>query len=213
MIALICFGSLSHFLAIKEERRFPLRLAPPCEQSGKRQGIKAVSSANGKWFTKQAKERKKTMKRTKKSSLLTAAAAVAGVAMGAGIALAAHPPIQLFTYEEVAAQMNGTVDPLNPFSAPVAQMPVMVDPASKQGMPYSPKQTCMGGGNMACHTPGNTVGLKSYSDVSEHAFHAALGYNEWMDNSDSGLFMENGKQTGLNPQKPWLQSHGHNGKW
>lgn len=157
------------------------------------------------------------MKRTKKSSLLTAAAAVAGVAMGAGIAMAAHPDIMLFTYEEVARQMTGPAlltDGSNFTAPPNMQMPVLVDPASKQGMPYSPKQTCMGGGNLSCHTPGNTVGLKSFAEISEHAFHASLGYNEWMDNSDSGLFVdENGKQTGLNPQKPWLQSHGHNGKW
>lgn len=160
------------------------------------------------------------MKRTKKSSLLTVAAAVSGVAMGAGIALAAHPPIQLFTYEEVARQMNGPAltrdvngNPTN-LTAPASQpMPVMVDATSKMGMPYSPKQTCMGGGNLSCHTPGNTVNLKSFTEISEHAFHAALGYNEWMDNSDSGLFKEDGTQTGLNPQKPWLQSHGHNGKW
>lgn len=141
------------------------------------------------------------MKRTKKSSLLTGVAAVAGLTMGASIAMAAHPQIQLFTYEEVAQQYG------------MQAMPVMVDPVTKQGMPYSPKQTCTGGGNLSCHSTGNTVGLKSYSDLADHAFHSALGYNEWMDNSDSGLFMENGMQTGLNPQKPWLQSHGHNGKW
>lgn len=148
-----------------------------------------------------------------KTSLLVSAASIAGLAMGASIALAAHPPIQLFTYEEVAAQMNGTVDPLNPFSAPVAPMPVMVNRVNNQGMPYSPKQTCTGGGNLSCHTTGNTANLKSYADMADNAFHSALGYNEWMDNSDSGLFSEGGIQTGLNPQKPWLQSHGHNGKW
>lgn len=147
------------------------------------------------------------MKRTKKSSLLTATAAVAGVAMGAGIAFA-HPAIQLFTYEEVAQQYGQ------------AAMPVMVDPTTHQGFPYSPKQTCMGGGSLGCHTPGNTAGLKSYDDLSKHAFHASLGFNEWMDNDQSGLFIGDGTgvtpagtQTGLNPQKPWLQSHGHNGKW
>ncbi len=157
------------------------------------------------------------MKRTKKSSLLTATAAVAGVAMGAGIALAAtHPAVPLYTYEEVAQQ----------YGAPA--MPVMVDPTTHQGFPYSPKQTCMGGGNLSCHTPGNSAGLKSYDELSKHAFHAALGFNEWMDNDPSGLFIspdthnlgdpgnttvQAGVQTGLNPQKPWLQSHGHNGKW
>ncbi len=140
-------------------------------------------------------------KRGLKISLLAGASAVAGLTVGGTIAQAAHPAIQLYTYEEVAQQ----------YGAPA--MPVMVDPNSKMGLPYSPKQTCMGGGSMGCHTPGNTVGLKSYTDMSKGAYHATLGTAEWMDNSDSGLFMENGKQTGLNPQKPWLQSHGHNGKW
>ena len=136
-----------------------------------------------------------------KISLLAGASALAGLSMGGGMARAAHPPITLYTYEEVAQQYG------------MEAMPVMVDPTSKQGMPYSPKQTCMGGNNTACHTPGNTVGLKTYFDMSENAYHASLGLPEWMDNSDTGLFMENGVQTGLNPQKPWLQSHGHNGKW
>ncbi|HYS43748.1 MAG TPA: hypothetical protein VEM32_07175 [Geobacteraceae bacterium] len=158
------------------------------------------------------------MKRTTKSSLLTVTAAVAGLAMGAGIAMA-HPSVPLYTYEEVAAQ----------YGAPA--MPVMVDPTSHQGFPYSPKQTCMGGGSMSCHTPGNGAGLKSYDELSKHAFHASLGFNEWMDNNPDGLFISSqtytlptgagqasvtvnaGTQTGLNPQKPWLQSHGHNGKW
>lgn len=133
--------------------------------------------------------------------LLAGLSAVTGLATGVGVAQAAHPSIQLFTYEEIAQQ----------YGAPA--MPVMVDPTSHQGMPYSPKQTCMGGGSLSCHTTGNTAGLKSYDDLAKHAFHATLGMNEWMDNSDAALFVVNGKQTGLNPQKPWLQSHGHNGKW
>lgn len=141
-----------------------------------------------------------------KISLLAGASALAGLTMGGGIAKAAtHPAIPLLTYEEIAQQ----------YGQPV--MPVMVDPTTKQGMPYSPKQTCMGmpgqNGTNGCHSPNNTAGLKSYADLAEHAFHSSLGMNEWMDNSVSGLFMEDGKQTGLNPQKPWLQSHGHNGKW
>ena len=141
-----------------------------------------------------------------KISLLAGVSALAGLAMGGGVAKAAtHPPIPLLTYEEIAQQ----------YGQPA--MPVMVDPVSKQGMPYSPKQTCMGmpgaNGTNNCHSNGNTAGLKSYSDLAEHAFHATLGINEWMDNSASGLFIEDGIQTGLNPQKPWLQSHGHNGKW
>lgn len=153
-----------------------------------------------------------------KTSLLVSASAIAGVAMGAGIALAVHPPVTLYTYEEVAQQMG----------FPVA--PVMVDRVSKQGMPYSPKQTCGLGG---CHD-GTTVqngatvsskyygkALKSYSDLADHAFHATLGYNEWMDNDPNGLFVGDGssggaptgRQTGLAANKPWVQSHGHNGKW
>ncbi|QWV92406.1 cytochrome C [Geomonas oryzisoli] len=154
------------------------------------------------------------MKRTKKtSSLLTVTAAVAGVTMGASIAMAAHPPIQLYTYEEVAQQMG------------FPKAPVMVDRVTKQGMPYSPKQTCFGDQNgVACHgntAAGNSKLAKSYDDLSKHAYHAALGFNEWMDNSKGGLFVSTGTddlvpkgtQTGLASNKPWVQSHGHNGKW
>ena len=137
-----------------------------------------------------------------KISLLAGASAVAGLTIGGAIAQAAqHPAIDLYTYEEIAQQYG------------VPAMPVMVDPTTMQGFPYSPKQTCTGGGNLSCHTPGNTKGLKSYTDMSKGAYHATLGTAEWMDNSVSAGFMEGGKQTGLNPQKPWLQSHGHNGKW
>ena len=143
------------------------------------------------------------MKRTKKCSLLTATGAVAGIAMGATIALAAHPPVPLYTYEEVAAQYG------------MPKMPVMVD-AKHQGFPYSPKQTCFGA--VGCHGDSASTNpklTKNYDDLSKHAFHSSLGFNEWMDNdyNGDGLFMKNGIQTGLNPQKPWLQSHGHNGKW
>ncbi len=159
------------------------------------------------------------MKRTRKtSSLLTVTAAVAGVTMGATLAMAAHPPIQLYTYEEVAQQMG------------FPKAPVMVDRVTKQGMPYSPKQTCFGGQQqadgsiMACHgttDSGNSKLAKSYDDLSKHAYHAALGFNEWMDNSQGGRFVSSGPadlvpagtQTGLAANKPWVQSHGHNGKW
>ncbi|MBU5614520.1 cytochrome C [Geomonas azotofigens] len=155
------------------------------------------------------------MKRTKKiSSLLTVTAAAAGVAMGASIAMAAHPPVQLYTYEEVAQQMG------------FPKAPVMVDRVTKQGMPYSPKQTCFGDQNgVACHgttQDGASAKLKvDYDGISKHAYHAALGFNEWMDNSKSGLFVSTGTadlvpagtQTGLAANKPWVQSHGHNGKW
>ena len=166
-----------------------------------------------------------------KTSHLVSASAVAGLAMGASIALAAHPPIQLYTYEEVAAQyLGGTYGPMNPagtINAP-GKLPVMIanskypaSPGYMQGMPYSPKQTCFGdqvqnGLTVACHGntgSSNTKIQKTYNDLSQHAFHSMMGRNEMMDNSVSGLFMENGKQTGLNPQKPWVQNHGMDGKW
>jgi hypothetical protein len=144
------------------------------------------------------------MKRTRKSSLLIGCTAVAGIAMGAGMAMA-HPQVPLYTYEEVAQQYG------------MPAMPVMASRVNNQGFPYSPKQTCTGGGNMACHG-----GYAGYDNLSKHAFHSALGWNEWMDNDPSGRFIGDGSpdslvargtQTGLNAQKPWLQSHGHNGKW
>jgi hypothetical protein len=169
------------------------------------------------------------MKSTKKTSLLLpVVAAVAGVVLGASFALAAHPPIQLFTYEEVATQMNGSKVAGNPFGAPNQPLPVLVGADNKQGFPYSPKQTCSGGGvdSTRCHsdnsTDKNAAGktLKGYTALADHAFHASLGLNEWMDNSPSGLFLSTGElgvpagtQTGLAANKPWTQSHGHNGKW
>jgi len=144
-----------------------------------------------------------------KTSLLVSVSTVAGLAMGASIAMASHPAIQLFTYEEVATQFGQQA------------LPVMASRLNNQGMPYSPKATCTGGGVQTgvCHADNNTTPMTNgkpmvgYTAMSDHAFHAALGFNEWMDNSDKALFMVDGKQTGLNPQKPWLQSHGHNGKW
>ncbi len=144
-----------------------------------------------------------------KTSLLVSASAVAGLTMGASIAMATHPAIQLFTYEEVASQFGQSA------------LPVMASRVNNQGMPYSPKATCSGGSVLgtSCHADNNHSNMSNgkpmvgYTALADHAFHAALGYNEWMDNSDKALFMVDGVQTGLNPQKPWLQSHGHNGKW
>lgn len=161
-----------------------------------------------------------------KPALLTVAAAVVGVGMGASVARATHPPIKLNTYEEVA----------NQFGLPgmgVPAMPVLVNfplyPTNPMmGMPYSPKQTC---GAAQCHDGKSRQGidtpyatdandkfhgkvLKGYDEIAQHAFHGAMGSNEIMDNDPSGYFVTaSGKQTGLNPQKPWLQSHGHIGKW
>src|SRR6266540_3343210 len=102
-----------------------------------------------------------------KTSLLVSASAVAGLAMGAGIAMAAHPPIQLYTYEEVARQMYGpALSPsadgtFNFDAAPNKQMPIIIPNTSNpapntgymQGMPYSPKQTC---GAVGCHDGATT---------------------------------------------------------
>ncbi len=124
---------------------------------------------------------------------------IAGLAIavlaGGGPAFAAHPDIPLYTYEEVAAQYNS------------AMMPVMIDPATMKGMPYSPKQTC---GN--CHN-GTTASwdqqhsfsepLTSYEQMSQHAFHAELGAEEWQHSSTETT----------QPGKPWSRSNGMFGKW
>jgi hypothetical protein len=91
------------------------------------------------------------------------------------------------------------------------------------GLPYSPKATCSGGMVLStkCHADNSTERdakgklLVGYTALADHAFHSSLGYNQWMDNSPTGLFVaaDGVTQTGLNPQKPWVQSHGHNGKW
>jgi hypothetical protein len=135
------------------------------------------------------------MRRQKPGPLLVAGLTVAGLVVGAGIALAAHKtPIPLMTYEELPAQ----------FGMPQgAQMQVQVDPQSKKGFPYSPKQTC-GGPNGSCH---------NYTEISDHAFHAAQGRNEFQDqqkNAD-GTFPAYGQFA--NKPKPWTQSTAMVGKW
>ena len=91
---------------------------------------------------------------------LVAAASATGLVLGAGIALAAHPEVKLYTFEEIGAQMAGG-----------AKVPVQVD-ASGKGMPYSPKMTC---GTTECH---------DYTKISDHSFHAAQGRNESPDSVD-----------------------------
>ena len=131
-------------------------------------------------------------------TLATVGALLAGFALSVGTGFAAHPPIQLQTYEEVAKQ----------FGAPA--MPVMVggNPQNPmQGFPYSPKATCG-----ACHdgttiAPSTGKPLKSYNDLADHTFHSALGANEWKDSTSGGF------DTTTNKQKPWLQTSAMWGKW
>lgn len=119
-------------------------------------------------------------KRKPTGPLIVASMTAAGLAVGAGIALGAHPvPIQLKTFEEVAAQ----------YGAPV--MPVMVDPVTKKGFPYSPKQTCGG-----CH---------DYNSISDHAFHSAQGRSEWVDTANGAFDAAKAK--------PWTQGTAMYGKW
>lgn len=158
------------------------------------------------------------MTRKKFSSMLLAVTtAFAVLTFGAGSALAAHPDIPLYTYEEVASQFS--MDGTNPFPA----MPVMVD-SNLAGMPYSPKATCGNchngtlyksvpdgfmQGNMdpspitdAAGTPISTP-LVSYADMEGGAFHAQLGKREWKD--EAGTSAQGGKA--------WTQSLAMFGKW
>jgi hypothetical protein len=100
----------------------------------------------------------------------------------------AHPAVTLYTFEEIAMQMNG--------GQPV---PVQVD-ANGKGMPYSPKQTC---GTANCHVK-NGVDY-TYDKITDHAFHAGQGRSEYQDSSD-GKF-------DATKSKPWLQSTAMVGKW
>ena len=151
------------------------------------------------------------MKRKHNKKLLTAVGAVAGVTLGATLALAAHKPINLFTYEELAQQFGQT------------KLPVMVD-ANGKGMPYSPKQSCGtpgffadGSGTGACH---------DYNNISDHAFHSNQGVSEIKDlkaGDDMGKDPLNptgpnvtlARDGQFNPlrNKPFTQSVGMIGKW
>jgi hypothetical protein len=99
------------------------------------------------------------MKRLKVLPGLLAATAAVGLVLSAGAAQAAHPPVTLYTFEEIGMQTGQ------------AKVPVQVD-ASGKGMPYSPKQTC---GTTGCH---------SYDNISDHAFHSAQGRNEFPDTAN-----------------------------
>ena len=123
-------------------------------------------------------------------SILTAAFALVGVALGAGIAYAAHPaPVILKTYEELATQFGQQ------------QLPVQVDPQSKKGFPYSPKQTC---GTANCH---------DYDKIADHAFHSALGRNEWKDTIANGSTISHDGAFDSSKVKPWTQTTAMFGKW
>lgn len=136
--------------------------------------------------------------------LLTTAATALGIAMGAGFAMAtppAHQPIVLYTYEEIAQQYG------------MSKMPVQVDPTTKQGFPYSPKQSC---GTSGCH---------DYNSISKHTFHSAFGMQELESTMPLGSnagrsggheysAANNSSVTGFTDKpKPWTQGTGHVGKW
>lgn len=147
------------------------------------------------------------MKRKRQQQLLMATAAAAGLAIGASVALAAHAPVQLYTFEEVGAQ----------FGMPNNKMPVMIDPVTKKGMPYSPKQSC---GTPAYDQAGNqTSACHDYSSISDHAFHAAQGRNQYIDNkagtlmSDKVTYFSSDGQFDSTKPKPWTQSGAMVGKW
>lgn len=142
------------------------------------------------------------MKQICRKRLLSVMATIGLLMFGVGPALAAHPNIPLYTYEEVASQ----------FGQPV--MPVALD-ADYKGFPYSPKATC---GN--CHNGGLlrndgygsitdadgseiTEPLVSYADMNSNTFHAQM---------DAGNMVET---SGVSAQggKPWTQSLGMAGKW
>lgn len=152
--------------------------------------------------------------------------AVTMVTTGAGLTLAAHPDIPLYTYEEIGMQFTPNFDPATPGglvgtlpnpNAAFNMMPVYVN-ATGNGFPYSPKSTC---GN--CHNgslvrndtgapikdgAGNniTAALVSYTDMTTQAFHSELGAQEWQDDPVSST---DSSQAG----KPWSQTNGMWGKW
>ncbi|GFO64758.1 cytochrome C [Geomonas paludis] len=129
------------------------------------------------------------MKKQKVKGGLAAASAAASLVLVAGVSFAAHPPVTLYTFEEIGYQMNNG-----------QKVPVQVD-ATGKGMPYSPKQTC---GTSGCHTSKNGIDL-SYDHISDHSFHSAQGRNEFPDTA-------NGK---FDPtkNKPWTQATAMVGKW
>lgn len=104
-----------------------------------------------------------------------------------GIA-SAHPPVTLYTFEEIGMQMAGG-----------QKVPVQVD-ASGKGLPYSPKQTC---GTAGCHVKSGVD--YTYDKITDHAFHSNQGRSDYLD-SATGMY-------DATKNKPWVQSGGMVGKW
>jgi hypothetical protein len=148
------------------------------------------------------------MKKMRRQKLLVLAGATAVAALGANVAIAAHKPINLFTFEELAMQFGQT------------KLPVAVD-ANGKGMPYSPKQSCGTPGQFA---DGTANACHDYGKIAGHSFHANQGVSEIKD-LKAGDNMGNDPLTGLpvviardgqfNPirNKPWTTSVGMIGKW
>ncbi|PLX84881.1 MAG: hypothetical protein C0618_11080 [Desulfuromonas sp.] len=151
------------------------------------------------------------MKRKMLASVLLSVFAT--LTFGAGITMAAHPDITLYTYEEVGEA----------FGQPGGMMPVMfqnwtdqTQPGFMAGMPYSPKMTC---GN--CHNGTTTswdgqvtdlpADMVSYEEMSKQAFHAELGAEAWghADPTELGDPDDATSQFG----KPWSRTNGMWGKW
>jgi hypothetical protein len=136
------------------------------------------------------------------------AGATAVTALGASVAMAAHRPINLFTYEELAMQLGQQ------------KLPVTVD-ANGKGFPYSPKQTCGTPGQFA---DGTASACHDYGKISGHSFHANEGLSEMKD-LKAGENMGTDPLTGnpailardgqFNPirNKPFTTSVGMIGKW
>lgn len=126
------------------------------------------------------------MKRKKfNSTLLSVAAAFAVLTAGAGVSFAAHQPVKLYTFEEVAMQYG------------VSKMPVVIeDTDTMQGFPYSPKQSC---GTADCHA-------EDYAEIVNHSFHVSMAMGEWNDTP-----IDTDPATA--PIKPWVQTNGMWGKW
>ncbi|PLX98394.1 MAG: hypothetical protein C0622_11700 [Desulfuromonas sp.] len=143
--------------------------------------------------------------------LMTLLATTGMLVMGAGMAMATHPDIPLYTYEEVASQFD---DAFAGGVGAITIVPVMLDENYK-GFPYSTKQTC---GN--CHNGGLTRNdgmgpitdaegaaivepLVSYDEMDSGTFHVQQDANAMVE--DFGTSSQAGK--------PWTQSVGMAGKW
>jgi hypothetical protein len=143
--------------------------------------------------------------------MATVGALLTGFGLSLGTSFAAHPPIELKTYDEVAIQYGVpyTTD-ASGNKVPMGPMPVMVggNPQNPmEGFPYSPKATCGSCHNGVTIAPSSGKPLKSYEALADHSFHSALGTNEWNDSPTGGF------DTTVNRQKPWMQTKAMWGKW